>query len=239
MKKFLLFIFVMVCMSRSGFAKDTSEHFYVKNMYGDVNVGYATKTDSYVKHWYLGLRGDLSFLNWTNKYDNGTESGSDKFSFKSVAGADVFVGYKFNNDIRAEIELGYIGKYSESETEYYGYDPEKSEFSLSTSYLLMNGYYDFNYGLYAGAGIGATMIDVTLDNTYVNKKDVRHFSLMGALMFGWNYDLDDSVSLDLRYRLGAFHGDNINLDIIGGGQVKTEVGYILDNTFSVGIQYHF
>ena len=40
-----------------------------------------------VSKWYTGLRGDLSFLTWKNKY-KGEESGSDKFNFKPVLGLD-------------------------------------------------------------------------------------------------------------------------------------------------------
>ena len=36
--------------------------------------------------FYLGLRADLSFLSWENKYENQTKSGSDKYTFKPVFG---------------------------------------------------------------------------------------------------------------------------------------------------------
>ena len=219
------------------FAKNSDDHFYVKNMYGDVNVKYATKMGETAKKYYMGLHADLSFLNWKNKYSNATESGSDDFSFKSVLGADFVVGYKFDNDMRADIELGYLGKYSESETEYYP-DPEKSEFSMAMSYLMANGYYDFDNGLYVGAGLGLSMINVTIDSTWINEKKDSHIAPMGALMFGWSYDLDDSVSIDLRYRFALTHGNDIKI-AVGGDYLKTEMGFIMENTLSAGIRYSF
>lgn len=185
-----------------------------------------------VSRWYTSLRGDLSFLTWKNKY-SGTDSGSDRFTFKPTIGLDLSVGYRFDNKWRVDGELGYVGKYSEKETEYYG-SPEKTEFSLESYYMTANAYYDLAYGLYAGLGAGLAITNLSVEHSAVNDASSTNLSLTGAAMFGWNYTLDEKVDIDVRYRLSVF--DAGDLDIAG---VKVDSGIVLNNTVGVGIRYHF
>lgn len=228
-----------------GFAANSGGYSYAKDMYGELNIGYGPNpVIKDANYYYMGLHADLSFLNWKNKYtgqnSEGIIRGSDDFNFKSVIGLDIFAGYKFNNDMRADIEFGYMGKYTETETERNEhFVTEKTRFDISSYYLMANGYYDFRYGLYAGAGLGIAFVDVSLDHSAVQKKTETTVSPMGALMFGWAYKLDDKINLDLRYRFALFDGGDVNLDMTGGYYVKTDLGYVLDNTLSAGIRYNF
>lgn len=185
-----------------------------------------------VSKWYMGLNGDLSFLTWKNKY-SGAESGSEKFTFKPVLGADLVVGYRFNKDWRVDGEFGYIGKFSETETEQY-LSPEKTEFSLETYYIDANAYYDLKYGLYVGAGVGLAIVDLTADHTYFSEVSKTNLSPMGAAMFGWAYALDEKVDFDVRYRLAIFDGGDLNI-----GGVNVDAGLVMNNSLSVGVKYHF
>lgn len=191
---------------------------------------------------YAGLHFGLSLLNWENEYtnQNGTKLGSDNFNFKSVIGGDVFVGYKISDKFRADAELGYIGKYSEGETEYFeNYLTEKTKFDLETYYLMANGYYNFKHGLYGGAGLGLAFVNTELDHSLLEKSSETNVSLMVALMFGWMYRLDERSSLDLRYRLATFDGGDLKTNTGAGTYVKTDLGWFWDNSFTVGISYKF
>ena len=184
--------------------------------------------------YYMGLRGDLSFLTWKNKY-SGSESGDDKFSFKPVFGVDLSVGYRINQKWRVDGELGYIGKYSDTETEMIsGFAVEKTEFSLQTYYIDANAYYDVAYGLYAGLGAGLAIVNLEADHSAFAGSSVTNLSPMGAVMFGWSYALDEKLDLDLRYRLAMFDGGDLNI-----GGVNVDTGMILNNALSVGIRYRF
>lgn len=185
-----------------------------------------------VSKWYMGLRGDLSFLTWKNKY-KGSESGSDSFTFKPVLGLDLSVGYRFNQKWRVDGEIGYVGKYSETETEYYD-DAEKTEFSLESYYLAANAYYDIVYGLYVGIGAGLAISDVAAYNSEVHDVSTVNVSPMGAVMFGWSYILDEKIDFDVRYRLSVYGGGDLNI-----GGVDVDTGTILNNSLSAGIRYHF
>lgn len=242
MRKYLGLFLLIACFPNMGFANDENEHFYVKSMYGDVNVGYMAKADSRVRQFYLGGHMDLSLMNWKNDYkdQDGVKLGSDDFDFESVLGVDLFFGYKFTPTIHGDIELGYMGKYHEIETEHYvNFVTEKTEFDLEKYMFTVNAYYNFWKDFYAGVGVGVAMTNITINNSAVSEKSKRNFSPVGALMFGWSYELDRAVDFDIRYRLALSRGGDISVDTGGGSSIKTEIGYMLDNTLSAGIRYSF
>ena len=198
------------------------------------------KQSERIEKFYAGLRADLSFLTWKNK-NSGTDengypiSGEDKFNFKPVIGLDLSVGYRFDDRWRADVEIGYVGKYSETEVDYYSYSPtEKTEFNLESYYININAYYDLIYGLYAGLGAGVSIVNVSVDNSNYDKVSVSNVSPMGALMFGWVYMLDEKIDLDIRYRFSLFNGGDIKV-----GGAKADLGTIIGNAISVGVRYHF
>ena len=114
-----------------------------RNLYGDLNLHYgSTEVVKDTGHVYIGLHADLSFLTWKNEYKNedNVTMGSDSFNFKPVIGFDIVAGYKSNEKWRADLEIGYVGKYSESETEYYA-KAEHTNLNLETFYLLFSAYF--------------------------------------------------------------------------------------------------
>ena len=243
MKKLLFVASVAAMLPVAGFSENGLKYSYAKDMYGDLNVGYGADTNSekaknnIKDKYYVGARGELSLLSWDNEYKEAvpTMRGSDSYSFEPVLGLDLFVGYKFSDLIRTDVEIGYIGEFKETETEYYvNYMPEKTTFALEAYYLTANIYLNLKHGLYVGAGLGGALTNLSLDHTWYEKSTEKHFSLMTAGMFGWSYALDETTEFDLRYRLSAFDGG----DIFYNG-VRTDVGYIMDNSFSAGVRCYF
>lgn len=246
MKKILPLIMLLIVPSVAFGAKNHKVccNSYAKNMYGDLNLRAESEPRKMEKDndYYIGIHAGLSFLSWDNEYKNqsGTRLGSDDFFFKPVVGGDVFVGRRFEDNWRGDVELGYVGKYSEGETEdYENYITEKTTFDLETFYLMANGYYDFDYGFYAGAGLGIALTNVTLDHSQLTKASKTRLSPMGALTFGWSYALDEKVDFDLRYRFALYDAGHLRTDTGAGTYVKTDVGLIIDNALSAGIRYNF
>ena len=200
-------------------------------------VGNTTKAVKKQHRAYVGFGVDLSFLNWHNEYTglNGADLGSDSFHFKPLIGMHGTVGYRPADRWRTDLEFGYIGKYSESETEYYSDSPtEKTVFDMINYDITVNGYYNFWRGMYAGIGTGAAIIKTSLDNTNYYKTSSTDVSLMGALMLGWSTKVEDRVDLDLRYRVALFDGGSVTV-----ADVKTDEKMVTDMSFSVGVRYNF
>lgn len=227
---FFSLIIIMSCVS--GFAK-TGEYSVIKKYDKVTSINYRELPEP--KVWYLDVRADLSFLSWKNKYMYDIDSSSDEFGFKSVFGADIAVGCKLSDFSRVDVELGYIGNYSEQETEYItGYLTEKTDFDLSTFYTSLNGYYDFASGVYVGLGAGLAIVETSLNHSALAKVSKTSVSPMGAVMVGLTHALNDVLNLNIQYRFAAFSGST--LDDIG---VKTKIGLITDNSISVGLHYEF
>lgn len=242
MKNLFAIASVFALLPSLGFAANDDNmrrYSYARDMYGDLNVGYGASMVSDEARYYIGGRGELSLLNWDNDYKLPAPmmSGSDSYSFEPVLGLDFFIGYRFSDLIRTDVELGYIGKFKDTETEYYaGYVPEKTTFTMEMYYLTANVYLSLKYGLYVGAGLGGALTNLSMEHTWYERATEKHFSLMTAGMFGWTYTLDEKTEFDLRYRLSTFDGGDI---FYPRNNVKTDVGYIMDNSFSAGIRCYF
>jgi len=208
----------------------------------DVTYSYADKVKS---GWYGSLRAELSFLNFKNKYFvEGDYIGADDYSFETLFTANLAFGKRFNYFWRAEVEAGYISEFSDSDEGY--------EVKMSTPYMMANGYYDFASGLYVGAGLGVAVPKMELiDDAFRTGNNPKWFvSPMMGLMAGYTHKLDDNLVLDLRYRIAGFFGteqerqwvDTAELPDgtpVGGMHLKDKIGFVLDNSISVGIRYEF
>ena len=208
---------------------------YIRRVYdGGYNVTYDYK-DKAKSGWYAGARAELSFLNWENKYKSAIfEDGSadhDKY-FEPVFGGSAVFGRTFNYFWRAEIEGGIIGAFSDKDDGF--------EFKMTVPYLMLNGYYDFTNGLYVGAGLGIAVPRTELDGFFKSGDRAEwHVSPMGGLMFGWAHHLDDSVVLDIRYRLAGFGGMKQTRTLNTGYEFENKINFVLDNSISLGIRYEF
>lgn len=216
------------------------------------NVTY-NYTDKPKSGWYVGGRAELSFLNFKNKYSSNKPnligSDSDKYSFEPVFGGSLAFGHRFNYFWRGEIEGGVIGYLKDADN--------VADYTMTTPYLMLNGYYDFLNGLYVGAGVGIATPRTTFDgNDFVDILDASNaytfdgdrtkwsFSPIGAIMLGWSHELDDNIVLDIRYRFAGFGGMKLDRDIVAlddsaryDFQVKT--GFVMDNSISIGLRYEF
>lgn len=123
----------------------------------------------------LYLRADVgwSFLEW---------SGGDDDDAFTVGGG---VGYRFNDNIRADVRFDYGGEYSVAP----GAD-------MSVSTVLGNLYFDIPtetaFTPYVGAGVGYGWASIDNDND--------EDGLAYGLMAGVGVDLTDNVTLDVGYR---------------------------------------
>ncbi len=182
---------------------------------------------------YMGLHADVSFLNWKNKYkQDGTDAGNESFKMKNAIGVGADFGYRFNDKWAAELEFGYIGKYSESEK----FPTDKTDYYLSAMYFGVNGLYDIYNGIYAGVGTGAAVVKSGAEHTLFGKDSKTHLSPMGALMLGYKYSINEHMGLDLRYRFSVFNGPKLGFDSV---DVDIETGLITNHTISVGMNYKF
>ena len=219
--------------------------------------GYLVDSDSGVaplfaprtRNWYIGGRLGLHLLTWKNKYSASPSSAvadasfdHDDYTFEPVFGGGIFGGYHINDSWRADLEFGYISRFTDSDNGF--------SFKISTPYLMANAYYDVYDGLYAGVGLGLSFTRATLDWEYFvdNSASKTRTSLSGALMLGYNYSLSESVVLDLRYRIAGFAGPKLTRGVShtdpadpynGLDSIETKTGFILDNSFMIGLRYEF
>lgn len=241
MKKFLSISLMAIAAVTSAHAATPSH--ISRDANGGYNVTYSY-TDKAKTGWYVGARAELSFLNWKNKY---TESGlgidasypysDDSFTLQSMFGASLVGGRRIGYFWRAELEAGYIGYFEDKDL--------GTEFSMSIPYATLNGYYDFSNGLYVGAGVGAAAVMSKVDIfqgdiATTGGQDHTNFTPMGALMLGFAHRLDDNLVLDLRYRLAGFSGGTHTVEINNGfANFETKIGFVWDNSISVGLRYEF
>ncbi|MDE6570873.1 MAG: outer membrane beta-barrel protein [Alphaproteobacteria bacterium] len=230
-------------------AMSVSAHAAPSHITRDGNRGYNVTYDYQDKAktgWYVTARAELSFLNWKNKYKSGyvgvdAGANSDKYSFEPVFGGGVSFGKTVNYFWRLEGEAGYIGSFSDKDNGF--------EFKISTPYLMVNGYRDFVNGLYVGAGVGMAIPTTKLDGDIFISGDRSKTSVspMGGLMLGWAHKLDDNFTVDVRYRLAGFNGPKQTRhfeSVDAAGKIYNEyfenkVGFVLDNSISIGLRYEF
>ena len=231
MKKYLL-VAVMLCLPSLVFARSNGSYSVITKYGNETSINYRRTSEP--QKWYVAAHADLSFLSWKNEYKYGV-SGSDNFDFKPVLGADIALGLEFNKRWRADLELGYVGSYHEQETEYItNYLTEKTDFDLHAMYTTVNGYYNFGAGVYAGLGVGAAFVEASVNHTALANKSKAEVSPMGAVMLGLTSRISEKTYFDIRYRLSAFSGPTF-YDLC----VKIKVGWITDNSVSVGLRYEF
>ncbi len=191
---------------------------------------------SSVNPWYGAIRGEMSLLNWKNKYSSDVvdlDGRSESFSFEPVFGGSLAVGYVANADWRGEVEAGIIGQFTDS-----GYD---ADFKMTIPYLSVNVMHDFANNVYVGGGLGIAIPKAELSwSTF--EADERAVTPKFDLMAGFSHGLTERLNLDFRYRLSFMFGPDVKAEGIsytGEHWLKTDVELILNNSFSVGLRYDF
>lgn len=198
---------------------------------------------------YVGMGLDVNLLNWRNEYkalpvayDEAFDH--DDYRFKPLIGGHVVAGYRFNPGWRADIEGGFTSEFEDSDNGI--------AFKLSVPYVTANIYHDFTNGLYLGAGAGAAFptIKMEWENFTANNSSKTATSVMGAAMLGYAYYLSESLILDVRYRFAGFRGPKLKRSVTGFSipvgeeevpldSVETKVGFVMDNSVSIGLKYEF
>ena len=213
-----------------------------------LSVASAPRYATYEGNWYVGGRVALHLPSWKNKYKAtpasaiaDADADHDDYTFEPVFGGNVFAGYRFTPNWRGDVEFGYMTQFSDSDNGF--------TFKLQTPYVTANAYYDFASGFYLGAGVGMAFPRATLDWEYFenNSASETKLSFMGALMAGYSYYMTDSLALDFRYRLSGFTGPKWTRTVTAEGtasynglsSLQTKVGFIIDNSFSLGLRYEF
>lgn len=241
MKLFASVIALSVAMGGAVAATTTSGRIVPDGKRG-YNVTFETP-DVEKRGWYMTGRLELSFLNWENKYTVPQEyvldsdGASDSYSFQQMFGGGISFGKRFQYFWRADVEGGYIGSFSDKDAGY--------EFQLSAAYLTANIYRDFIGGFYLGAGLGGAMITTALDSeAFVDygNHEKQSLGVMGALMLGYSAELSEDIALDIRYRFAALTGGTHTRTVQVPGATydfETKIGFIMDNSLSLGLRYQF
>lgn len=239
MKKLVSVIALCAAVTPAFSAQKAARPSYLtRNKNGSYNVTYSY-TDKAKSGWYGSLRAELALLNWKNKYSTDavpldSSADHDDFSFEPVFNANMAFGKRINYFWRAEVEAGYLFEFTDKD--------DGVEYSFSTPYLIANGYYDFTNGLYVGAGLGVALPITKLDApgfTDTGNRTEVGVSPMGALMFGYTHKLDDNMVLDLRYRFAGFWGTEQERELADVYYFKNKMGFVMDNSLSIGIRYEF
>lgn len=199
---------------------------------------------------YVGARVGVDLLSWKNKYSakpasaiDDLDADHDKYTFEPVFGGGVFAGLHINPAWRADLEIAYLGRFSDSDNGF--------SFKMSSQHVTLNAYYDFLNGFYLGAGLGGAFTKGELDWDYfiANSRSKTQTSLAGALMVGYTHYLNERVVFDLRYRLSGFNGPKWTRGVMqpefqnASGSELSEIGiktgFILDNAITVGLRFEF
>ena len=198
---------------------------------------------------YVGMNLDVNLLNWTNKYKATPEEAvvnlmadHDDYKFKPLIGGHFVAGYRFSPGWRADAEFGFTSEFEDSDNGI--------SFKLSIPYVTANVYHDFVNGLYLGIGGGAAFPTISMEweNFTANGSSKTGVAPMGAAMLGYAYYLSESLIFDVRYRFAGLFG---NTKIKRGANyqaddehpplesLETKVGFIMDNSISIGLKYEF
>ena len=211
--------------------------------------GHVSKAYQYNKYGYgyVGMHLDLNLFNWRNTYKALPVAANEAFNhddykFKPVIGGHFVAGYRFSPGWRADAEFGFTSNYTDADNGI--------SFELSVPYVTANIYHDFVNGLYLGLGAGAAFPTISMEweNFTANSSHKTGASFTGAAMVGYSYYLSKSLILDFRYRFSGFNGTSIKRGVTGHSVIindsevalqslETKVGFVIDNTISLGLKY--
>jgi len=204
------------------------------------------------KTGYIGMNLDLNLLNWSNKYKAYPEEAvynaafdHDDYRFKMLIGGHIVAGYRFNPGWRMDIEGGFTSEFEDSDNGI--------SFKLSVPYVTADVYHDFKNGLYLGIGGGVAFPTISMEWEHFtsNNSSKTATSPMGAAMLGYTYYLSENLILDVRYRFAGFKGPRLKRGVTGWPpegtieetapleSLETKVGFMMDNSISIGLKYEF
>ena len=226
---------------------------YNSQLYGDIDIRGQRDYRNESLDWYIGAKFIQNFAWFTEtRYTDHTFTGTgfDKQSHSAASqqGLAAFAGYKFEERWRAELEIGYLGKYSD-----YG---KGVEFSLRGPYAHIGINYNTvekSWGwLYFGAGLGAAFPRTTItgNNVFLNGgENAEHTSPLGALMLGWRIHIKDNWFFDLGYKFMGYWGPEHTREFVCAGgpcgvpdsihDFTDDLGFISNHSLTLGLAWEF
>lgn len=179
---------------------------------------------------YVAANAGLSiFHDVTAKDASGT---SHDAVYKLGFGGDVAVGYSFNQNLRAEAEIGYrtadVDKMDSVAL------PAGVTASMNALSYMVNGYYDItqaNLPVVPFVGLGAGMISGSFKYTDPTGSDTTKDTVFGyQAMLGVSYAINKNVSVNCNYK---FQGAASDFEKDG-----TKIPYT-SSTINLGARYNF
>jgi len=202
--------------------------------------------------YYLTAKGGYSLMEFDNARYYSAIGGDqtwryDRSSDDNVFGAGFGLGYRFNSNLRAEVEYFYRAefKYSTQTTDGIANANQK----LKTQTLMAQLFYDFANNtpitpyVFVGAGMSYHKTKANAELiaapffTYQGSNDDTEFAWSVGL--GTSYTVNDDISLDFMYRyisLGEVEWKNNRTD---GGDQGGSFADITANEFLVSVRYSF
>lgn len=159
--------------------------------------------------------------------------------------AGLTIGHRYNDTLRAEVELSFASadasSYSVRDGDIVYNDEDPAEGDLTGTYLLANVWYDIPtsgaLGYYVGGGIGAAKMeaDTTFDGAVYGygPGETKFAAQLGG---GLTYALSDQLALDAGYRF-KYVGD-VDFDDNDGEGVY-EAADVQSHSLQVGLIYDF
>jgi len=217
------------------------------------NVTYQYQDQPQIKNWYVGgkLMGNYTMFTIKRSSDNPTVNAD--FASQSNSGlqlgAAAFVGTKgifglADDSWRAELELGYLGKYTNPNSS--GLDE-----SIQAPYALVSANWNTaeqKWGwFYIGAGVGAAMPMTTVTShdptlLFTGGDTQTNVSVLVAGMLGYRVHIADNWFLDIGYKFMAFDGGSrTNQYSVASGtfNLTEKFGWVMNHSINVGVAWEF
>ena len=163
----------------------------------------------------------------------GYKSQTLKTEFDTGFAFDLAAGYKFNENIRAEGEFGYL---SADVDKVDGETAKNAEVRFMT--FMANGYYDITQlkiPVIPFVGVGMGLLHGKMKNDNGSDTDI---TFGYQLMAGASYAFNKNISADLRYRLQGVFSDFEFEEKINNVKVTEKFPY-MSSSFLAGIRYNF
>ena len=169
-----------------------------------VSFNVSAKDNSENKGWYVKPVIGTSFLSNTKGVvsDTGLIDGNADIDLSTGFVAGLATGYRYNDEITAEIHWEY--RTNDSDTTTASGDVFEGNYASSIIYL--NGYYHFwqrdAWQAYAGAGLGWVQeIDIDIEDNGVERSFSGDGDIATQFMVGLDYRLNDQwdFNTELRY----------------------------------------
>jgi opacity protein-like surface antigen len=201
--------------------------------------------------WYL--RGDIGY-SWYNEGDFYQNELVGVGAWEQVDGgngvvADVGVGYKFNNWLRADATVGYRFDHDVKGRAFLIADPTVGNWwngSVSSTVLMANGYIDLGtwggFTPYVGAGLGVAYNDSSWTPETGTAPGANGWNFAWALMAGVSYAFTPNLALDVSYRymnLGDTNSGGFSCPNNGCTQTPVYYRDMTANDVRIGLRYTF